>query len=538
MATYSPKVVPDNQRNLKRSEIVHYILREHRGICFFEDVIGKETIPFKNKKEIEEYIKSEEGKGTLGMQHAPQGDLVFVNFGEGAELCNTYKKKKSSFCQKTCQNFHLCDFGLRGKCRYKVKCKFYHNLQNEHNRNLVTKLNLDDIADEDILSYLKLKQSIQRKINRNSNAKIRNGSEHLTTRNMPDKTILVDTNPSQSVLYNERNESGNSIEDKNSVLEQQLTTKEFENENDKTFQKVTKRDSSFVTSSHNTAQVEEQKDNMTKERSGSYHYDKHQKNISKQEKNDAESVCGDQMDLLHTGSSESTITSEQNTLTFEEKDLMFDAQKRLMAGIQEKDFGTHGGIVSREVEKDICGPNKKYFNLRHAHICMHTLKDTNWEQSNQNTKNELTLRNSKIPTTPICNKYITNSCKDPHCDMYHYSMPYLWCIAENNEWKEFDLKANVEIEKSYSDPNNESTIVRNSKIITKILTYCNGKDILIVNFSLDGLNMKTSLGQLGLKIWQGQYVPPLKQKGFSLPTWTSNLERTVCPSPPPIENFS
>ena len=275
MATFSPKGVLDKQRYLPRSVIVHYILREHQGICLFEDVIGKETIPFKNKEEIEEYIKSEEGKGTLGMQQALQGDFVFVNFGEDVELCKTYKKR-SSFCQKTCQNFHLCDFGLEGNCYFKDTCKFYHSLQNEHNRNLVTKLNLDDIADEDILSYLKLKQFIQRKISRNFYAKIRNGSEHFTTRYM---------------------------------------------------------------------------------------------------------------------------------------------------------------------------------------------KDINWEQCNQNAKNELILRNSKILTTPICNKYITNSCKNPHCDMYHCSMPYLWCIAENNEWKEFDLKANVEIERSYSDPNNESTIVRNSRII-------------------------------------------------------------------------
>ena len=481
MATFSPKFVLDNQRHSPRSLIVRYILREHQGICLFEDLIGKETISFKNKEEIKEYIKSEEGKGTLGMQHAPQGDIVFVNFGEDAELCKTYKKK-SSFCQKTCQNFHLCDFGLMGKCYYKDTCQFYHNLQNEHNRNLVTKLNLDDMADDDILSYLKLKRFIQRKISRNSDVKIGNGSKHLATRCTPDKTALVNTNPSLSLVHKQENKSSNSTEERNGVLEQHLTAKMFANENDKTSKKVTNGDSSSVALSQ---QVKEQQDNMTKERSGdvSDRNDKRQTNISKEEENDVEPVYGDQIDLLHTGSSESMKTAKKIKTCPEylgpliSGSYVRDSEESHTVGIQERNFGTSNGTLSRDVGKDVLGPKNKYFNP-------HTLKGRNWEQWNQNTKNELILRYNQIPTIPICNKFITNSCQDPHCNLHHCSMPYLWCIAENNEWKAFDRRANVEIERSYSHPDNKSTIVRNSNTMMPP-TYCNA------NISRNGLKMKT-----------------------------------------------
>ena len=145
VGTTSPRVV--------RSELVHYILRVHNGKCKYGDIIGmKEKFGFKNKQQIRNYIKDGDGKECFNIYQGLGGDLVCVALGK-IEICSAYKKKTS--CQKDCGKLHLCAFGVKGKCAFK-RCKFYHDLDNTHNRDVIQELILDDLEADDILFYLKL----------------------------------------------------------------------------------------------------------------------------------------------------------------------------------------------------------------------------------------------------------------------------------------------------------------------------------------------------------------------------------------------
>ena len=152
---------PSTPPRISRSEMVHFILNKHNGKCRYNDLVGNKTFNFKNKKEIKHYIESLEGRGMFRIKPMFGGDLVCVTLSE-VQLCTNYGRG-SSFCNSSCNKFHLCDLGLLGNCTNKDKCNFFHNLQNEHNKNLVKKMHLDDITEYDILLFLKLQQSAQHK---------------------------------------------------------------------------------------------------------------------------------------------------------------------------------------------------------------------------------------------------------------------------------------------------------------------------------------------------------------------------------------
>ena len=59
----------------------------------------------------------------------------------------------------------------------------------------------------------------------------------------------------------------------------------------------------------------------------------------------------------------------------------------------------------------------------------------------------------KAPAIPICHDFVGKSCKNSHCAMHHYEMPYLWCISlHGDSWKPFHLTASESIEERYSSP--------------------------------------------------------------------------------------
>ena len=81
-------------------------------------------------------------------------------------------------------------------------------------------------------------------------------------------------------------------------------------------------------------------------------------------------------------------------------------------------------------------------------------------QPNPDTKINLHLENrDKAPTIPICHSFLTKSCGSRQCTMHHYSMPYLWCILENDAWKPFDSTISGIIEENYCRPERRSVTV-------------------------------------------------------------------------------
>ena len=79
----------------------------------------------------------------------------------------------------------------------------------------------------------------------------------------------------------------------------------------------------------------------------------------------------------------------------------------------------------------------------------------------------------KAPAIPICHDFVAKCCKNSHCGMHHYEMPYLWCISKHGDvWKHFNLTASESIEDQYSSPDENVINVSND------FTY--GKEILNV----------------------------------------------------------
>ena len=59
----------------------------------------------------------------------------------------------------------------------------------------------------------------------------------------------------------------------------------------------------------------------------------------------------------------------------------------------------------------------------------------------------------KAPAIPICHDFVAKFCKNSHCGMHHYEIPYLWCISKHGDaWKPFNLTASENIEEQYSNP--------------------------------------------------------------------------------------
>ena len=144
-------------RTVDRLKLFRHILCLHNGKCGYGELIGVRKFGFKNKNDIRNYVHLGEGRErfTIVPRTGLGGDIVIVTLG-GVHICEDYNDDQS--CQKSdCDGFHLCDLAVKGRCEYGSKCKHYHNLHNVHSRNLMKKLQLSDLKDEDILLYLKLK---------------------------------------------------------------------------------------------------------------------------------------------------------------------------------------------------------------------------------------------------------------------------------------------------------------------------------------------------------------------------------------------
>ena len=140
---------------ISSSALVHYMLNKHNGKCKYVDLIGAKMFGFKNKKKIKTYVGSSEGRRMFIITRMYGGDLICVSLGL-VQLCKNYGRCSSS-CSTSCKMFHLCHHSLFDNCIHKEHCKFFHNLHNDHNKNLVKWFHLDDLMHDDVLLYLKLR---------------------------------------------------------------------------------------------------------------------------------------------------------------------------------------------------------------------------------------------------------------------------------------------------------------------------------------------------------------------------------------------
>ena len=152
--TNSMATSPTASAGVKREEMVHHILSKHNGQCKYSDLIGKEHFGFKNKKEVQSYINYGRGQGAFTILKKSGGDVIVVDLK--AEICVDYNNNLA--CQNNdCNKLHICYFSVEGRCLNGNQCNHYHNFHNVHNRNVLKKLLLKDLKDNDILHYLKIK---------------------------------------------------------------------------------------------------------------------------------------------------------------------------------------------------------------------------------------------------------------------------------------------------------------------------------------------------------------------------------------------
>ena len=144
---------PTASAGVSRYEMVHHILSEHNGQCKYLDLIGKDNLGFKNKKEVQSYINDGKGKGVFTTLKKAGGDVIVVDLK--AEICVDYNNLTCK--NNDCNKLHICSFFVEGRCVNGNQCNHYHSFHNVHNRNVLKKLLLDDLKDNDILQYLKIK---------------------------------------------------------------------------------------------------------------------------------------------------------------------------------------------------------------------------------------------------------------------------------------------------------------------------------------------------------------------------------------------
>ena len=76
-------------------------------------------------------------------------------FLPGLGICFDYNS--GGICDRHCGKLHLCVDFLLSSCRRGSKCKLFHRLKNEHNVCVLRSLEIDGLAEEDVILYLKLK---------------------------------------------------------------------------------------------------------------------------------------------------------------------------------------------------------------------------------------------------------------------------------------------------------------------------------------------------------------------------------------------
>ena len=76
-------------------------------------------------------------------------------FLPGLGICFDYSS--GGICDRHCGKLHLCVDFLQSSCGRGSKCKLFHRLKNEHNLSVLRYLEIDGLAEEDIILYLKLK---------------------------------------------------------------------------------------------------------------------------------------------------------------------------------------------------------------------------------------------------------------------------------------------------------------------------------------------------------------------------------------------
>lgn len=99
---------------------------------------------FRNRKESFRVIERADGTILEVCTYCPRGGFCF-NY-----------TSSTSCSRKDCQYFHVCREYTVGVCNFGSRCKWNHNFQFDQDRKFISKLELDDLTDEELCKVIQL----------------------------------------------------------------------------------------------------------------------------------------------------------------------------------------------------------------------------------------------------------------------------------------------------------------------------------------------------------------------------------------------
>ena len=137
-----------------KKAVLACISKEYNGSVPFAVVSKRQDLFPEHSENIAAWFRNR--KESFRLVERADGTILEVKaFCRRAGFCFNYTSV-TSCSREDCHYFHVCREYVAGSCRFGARCKWNHSFQFDQDRKFISKLDLDDLTDEELCKVIKL----------------------------------------------------------------------------------------------------------------------------------------------------------------------------------------------------------------------------------------------------------------------------------------------------------------------------------------------------------------------------------------------